>query len=57
MGMALDEPETNEQPVQVNGIDVLIEDIARPFIDGKTIDYTNEKHTEGFVINGDGESC
>ena len=57
MGMALDEPETNEQPVHVNGIDVLIEDVARPFTDGRTIDYINEKYAEGFVINGNGEGC
>jgi Fe-S cluster assembly iron-binding protein IscA len=56
MGMALDEPEENEKPVQVNGIDVLVADFARPFVDSVTVDYIYEPHGEGFVIRGAG-SC
>jgi Fe-S cluster assembly iron-binding protein IscA len=57
MGMALDEPEENEQPVQVNGIDVLVADFTRPFVEGTTVDYVKEKQGEGFVITGDGGAC
>jgi Fe-S cluster assembly iron-binding protein IscA len=56
MGMALDEPEANELPVQINGIDVLIADFARPYVDGMTVDYINDKPGEGFVITGN-EEC
>ena len=57
MGMALDEPEENEKPVEVNGIGVLIADFARPFMDGITIDYTKNPDGEGFIIKGSGDSC
>ena len=57
MGMALDEPEDQEQPVNVNGIDVLIADFARPFVDGKTIDYVKQPQGEGFIISGAGGNC
>jgi Fe-S cluster assembly iron-binding protein IscA len=57
MGMALDEPEENEQPVQVNGIDVLVADFARPFVESTTVDYVRETRGEGFVITGAGGAC
>jgi Fe-S cluster assembly iron-binding protein IscA len=57
MGMALDEPEENEQPVQVNGIDVLIADFARPLIESTTVDYIKESQGEGFVITGANSAC
>ncbi|MFC1920562.1 hypothetical protein ACFLYQ_02425 [Chloroflexota bacterium] len=52
MGLTLDEPKENEQPVQVNGIDILIENFARPFVDESTIDYIKHDYGEEFVING-----
>ena len=55
--MALDEPKENEQPVQVNGIDVLVEDSVRLFVDGSTVDYIKQPDSEGFVITGSGKSC
>jgi len=57
MGMALDEPEENEQPVHVNGINILIADYVRPFFDGATIDYVKQFDSEGFIITGLGGSC
>jgi len=57
MGLALDEPQENETPVQVNGIDVLIADSARPFVDGATVDYVKDPYSEGFIIKGSGSSC
>ena len=55
--MALDEPEENEQPVQVNGIDVLIADFVRPFVDDTKVDYIKQPNNEGFIITGDGGAC
>lgn len=57
MGLALDEPKENEQPVDVTGIDVLIEDFVRPLADGTTIDYVNHSHGEGFTIVESRELC
>ena len=56
MGMALDEPEENEKPLTINGIDVLIADFARPFVEGMVVDYVTDPYGEGFVVNGGG-SC
>ena len=55
--MALDEPEENEKLVSVNGIDVLIADFAKPFVDGVTVDYVKQSNGEGFVITGAGGTC
>jgi Fe-S cluster assembly iron-binding protein IscA len=57
MGMALDEPEENEQPVEVNGVGVLVADFARPFVEGTVVDYVKQPYGEGFVITGAGGAC
>ena len=54
MGMALDEPKDGELATEVNGIDVLIADYIKPFLDGTTVDYVTTPHGEGFTINGGG---
>jgi len=41
LGLALDEPNENEDITQVNGIDVLIADTVKAFTDGNTIDYVD----------------
>lgn len=58
MGLALDEPQASEQTVAINGLDVLIDEQVKHFIDGATIDYITDKLQEGFVItpaNGGGD--
>ena len=56
--MALDEPEESEQPVQINGLDVLITDAVKPFTDGSTLDYVKHPDGEGFmIIPESGENC
>jgi Fe-S cluster assembly iron-binding protein IscA len=50
LGLALDEPEENEKPVQINGLDVLISDEVKPFTDGNTLDYVKYPDGEGFVL-------
>ena len=50
MGLALDEPNENEDTTQVSGIDVLISGAVKPFADGNTIDYVNSPYGEGFAI-------
>ena len=56
MGMALDEPKENEKPMDVNGINVLIEAEALPLVDSLTVDYVSDPDGEGFTIVG-GSSC
>jgi len=50
LGLALDEPNENEEITQVNGIDILISDAVKTFTDGNTIDYVNSPDGQGFVI-------
>jgi Fe-S cluster assembly iron-binding protein IscA len=50
LGLALDEPNDNEDTTQINGIDVLISDAVKAFADSNTIDYVNLPDGEGFVI-------
>jgi len=57
LGLALDEPNENEDTTQVNGIDVLISDAVKAFADGNTIDYVNLPDREGFVITSAGNTC
>jgi Fe-S cluster assembly iron-binding protein IscA len=48
--LALDEPDENEDVIQVNGIGVLISDAVKPFADTNTIDYVNSPYGAGFTI-------
>jgi len=55
--MALDEPQENEKPVQINGMDVLISEFHMPYFEDVTVDYIMEASNEGFTITGSGNSC
>ena len=55
MGMALDEPQENEQPVNVQGVKFLIDDSVMPFLDGAKVDY--DQYIQDFTITGPEESC
>ena len=58
MGLALDEPNENEDTIQVNGIDVLISDEVKPTANVNKIDYIKSPHGEGFIIAPkSGQSC
>ena len=57
MAMALDEPEKDEESININGIDVLLADYTKPFVDGTTVDYIKEDRGEGFVITGQDCAC
>ena len=52
--MALDEPEKDEQTIEINGIDVLIADVVKPFTKGNTLDYVKYPDGEGFVLAPEG---
>jgi Fe-S cluster assembly iron-binding protein IscA len=54
--MALDEPTENEKPVQVNGIDVLIDGSAGSLTAKTIIDYVDEPSGGGFLVKG-ASSC
>lgn len=55
--MALDEPTANEVAIPIDGVDVLIADRLKPFVDESTIDYKTESWREGFTINSGRQSC
>jgi|ETNmetMinimDraft_13_1059891.scaffolds.fasta_scaffold365911_1 Fe-S cluster assembly iron-binding protein IscA len=52
MGMALDEPQENEKPVQINGVGVLISKDDMPYVDGTIVDYVTQSYSGGFTITG-----
>ncbi len=54
--MALDELKENEETTQVNGLDVLISDEAKPYSDGNMIDYIQSTDGEGFIIGKPGQT-
>ncbi len=55
LGLALDELKENEETTQVNSIDLLISDEAKPYSDGNTVDYIQSTGREGFVIDKPGQ--
>ena len=58
MGLALDEPNENEDTIHVNGIDVLISDDVKPAASANKIDYMKSPQGEGFIIvPKSGQSC
>ena len=56
LGLALDEPNENEEITQINGIDVLISDEVKPFANRNIIDYLNPPDGEGFIISSTGQT-
>lgn len=57
IGLALDEPKDDEQPVQVNGIDLLVADTVEPWVVGSTVDYIENWYKKGFTVTADRKSC
>ncbi len=57
LGLALDEPEENEKTVPVNGIDVLISENIKRYVEKNTIDYIDSPYGGGFSIGRAGSSC
>ena len=48
--MALDEPDVDEKPVEIKGVNVLITDRVKQYFEDATIDYLKDDHREGFTI-------
>ena len=57
IGMALDEPEEDENTHMVNGIDVLVKEPLVDLVENTTIDYVYESGAEGFIMTGQDDSC
>jgi hypothetical protein len=51
LGLALDEPETNEKPVSVNGIDILVEEQLKGFADITFVDFISSPYGETFTVD------
>jgi Fe-S cluster assembly iron-binding protein IscA len=56
LGLALDELKENEETIHVNGIDVLISDMVRPYTDGNKVDYIQSIDGEGFIVGKPGQT-
>ena len=56
MGLALDEPEGNEEATKINGIDVLFSGAARELASDTLLDYVKGERGEGFTLGSNG-SC
>ena len=57
MGLALDEPEKDEKPYPINGIDVLMEEDIKSFADGKLVDYLSSPYGETFTVENPYGAC
>lgn len=59
MGLALDEPQDDDQQVQVNGVTVLIRPDEAGWLDDAQVDYHQEEWRQGFSVTrgGAGSSC
>ena len=57
IGMALDEPDADEESMVINEIDVLISDRVKDLVDDTTIDYIKQSDGEGFVMIGQNSGC
>ena len=54
MGLALDEPEGNEEATKINGIDVLFSGAARELASDTLLDYVKGERGEGFTLGSNG---
>jgi len=58
LGVALDEPGQNEKPVVIDGVDILVAEHIRPYVDGARIDYGKRWFRgEGFTVSASELSC
>jgi Fe-S cluster assembly iron-binding protein IscA len=57
LGVALDEPQKDEKPVDIDGVKLLISDVIRPFVDGAKIDYGRSMFSKGFTVSTTGSTC
>ena len=56
MRLALDELKDNKEITQINGIDVLMSEMVKPYSEGNTVDYIQTPEGAGFVINNPGQT-
>ncbi len=58
MGLVLDEPNKGEEPVKVNGVDVLVSEDVKTFAERSKIDYVEGPYRQGFTVGlAGGHSC
>jgi Fe-S cluster assembly iron-binding protein IscA len=55
--VALDEPKQNEKPVSIDGVEILIAEAIRPFVEGAKVDYGKSWFKEGFIVSSAGLTC
>ena len=50
MGLALDEPNDGDERVSLEGVDILVDKFARPYVEGSVVDYVQSLWGKGFTI-------
>jgi Fe-S cluster assembly iron-binding protein IscA len=56
--VALDEPAQNEEPVNIDGVNILVAEHIRPYVDGARIDYGKRWFKgEGFTVSASELLC
>ena len=55
LGLTLDEPKKNEIAFLVNGINVLIDDNVKTYVEGNTVDYVDYGYGGSFSIAAPGQ--
>jgi len=57
LGLALDEPNDDDNKMSLNGIELLAEKSLNPYLEGKMIDYVSSGYENGFKISSEFSSC
>ena len=58
MGLALDEPNENDNKMILDGVELLAEKSLDSFLEGQLIDFVESGYRKGFVISPEyGSSC
>jgi Fe-S cluster assembly iron-binding protein IscA len=55
--LTLDEPNAGEELTQVNGIDLLVAEEARPYADGSQVDFVTTPYGNRFIIRAQHGGC
>ena len=48
--MALDEPNDGDERVSLEGVDILVDKFALPYVEGSVVDYVQSLWGKGFTI-------
>ena len=56
LGLALEEPDEKDS-IEINGLTVMMDDTVRGFSEGQVLDFIDDKHGNGFIIQSEQGGC